>query len=144
MIPEELLPSLQGIVPATIITTTKELMPNASIISQVFPVDDTHVAISNQFFSKTFRNLQENPFAQVQVQHPENFFPYLLNLKLVRIETSGDLFEAMEMQMEAISSMTGMSDVFKLQSCYVFEILSIEDFNHESTPKSRFCRFTPY
>ena len=130
MIPEELLPSLQGIVPATIITTTKELMPNASIISQVFPVDDTHVAISNQFFSKTFRNLQENPFAQVQVQHPENFFPYLLNLKLVRIETSGDLFESMEMQLEAIASMTGMSDVFKLQSCYVFEILSIEDFKH--------------
>jgi len=23
-----------------------------------------------------------------------------------------------------------MSDVFKLQSCYVFEILSIEDFKH--------------
>jgi uncharacterized protein len=130
MITEELLPCLQGIVPATIVTTTKDLMPNASIISQVFPVDDTHVAISNQFFSKTFRNLQENPYAQVQVQHPESFIPYLLNIKLVRIETSGELFESMEMQLEAIASMTGMSDVFKLQSCYVFEILSIDDFKH--------------
>ena len=130
MITEELLPCLQGIIPATIVTTTKDLMPNVSIISQVFPVDDTHVAISNQFFSKTFRNLQENPHAQVQVQHPEKFIPYLLNLKLVRIETSGDLFESMEMQLEAIASMTGMSDVFKLQSCYVFKILSIEDFRH--------------
>lgn len=50
MIPEELQPCLQGIVPSIMVTCSKEGIPNATIVSQVYQVDSDHLAISNQFF----------------------------------------------------------------------------------------------
>lgn len=124
MITEDLLPCLQGAVPATIVTSNADGMPNTAIVSQAYPVDDRHIAISNQFFSKTFRNLETNKFASIQVLNPTNGDLWILDLHLERIESEGPLFDDMEMQLEAIASMSGMEDVFKLKSCYVFKILS--------------------
>lgn len=125
MITEEIINSLQGVIPGTIVTADVNGVPNVSIISQAFPVDDNHLAISHQFFSKTFKNLDVNPFAFLQVIEPETSIPTFFELKLVRIEREGPLFDAMEMQLDVIASMSGMSDVFKLQSSYVFEVLSV-------------------
>ena len=126
MITDELIPRLQGIVPSIIASCSNEGVPNSTIISQVFQVDNDHVAVSNQFFTKTHKNVKENPFAQVQVLHPETMMPWILDLQYIRTETEGDLFEDMEMQLEAIASMSGMSDVFKLQAADVFKILSVK------------------
>ena len=54
MITEELMPALQGIVPAWVVTTSAENVPNCTCVSQVYPVDENHVALSNQFFPRPF------------------------------------------------------------------------------------------
>lgn len=125
MITEELLPLLQGACPAWVLTTSADNVPNCTSVSQVYPVDDEHVAISNQFFSKTFRNLADNPQACIQLLDPADFSPWLLEVVHVRTETEGELFEQMEMQLAAIASMSGMANVFKLKSAYVFKVLSV-------------------
>ena len=98
MISEELMPALQGIVPAWIVTTSDDNVPNCTCISQVYPVDENHVALSNQFFSKTFRNLQSNPHAVVQVIHPADIGMWLLEIEHVRTESDGPLFDEMDMR----------------------------------------------
>ena len=44
----------------------------------------------------------------------------------LREETEGRIFEEMRAQLEAIASMTGMEDVFKLKSADIYQILKLE------------------
>jgi len=125
MISEEMKIAMKGIVPSTMSTCNLEGVPNISYISQLYYVDENHVAISNQFFNKTIRNIRENPLACVNIVSPEDFSMWVLDLKYSHSETESDLFEQMEMQLEAIASMQGMEDVFKLQAAEVFTVLSI-------------------
>ncbi|PJZ55942.1 pyridoxamine 5'-phosphate oxidase family protein [Leptospira barantonii] len=124
MIPENLQPCLQGIVPSIMVTSSKEGIPNATIVSQVYQVDDSHVAISNQFFGKTHTNSVENKYAMLQVLNPETLEPWIMDIYYQRTETEGDLFDAMEMQLDAIASMSGMSEIFKLKAADIFEVRS--------------------
>jgi len=125
MISEEMKIAMKGIVPSTMSTCNLEGVPNISYISQLYYVDENHVAISNQFFNKTIRNIRVNPLACVNIVSPEDFSMWVLDLKYSHSETESDLFEQMEMQLEAIASMQGMEDVFKLQAAEVFTVLSI-------------------
>lgn len=125
MISEEMKTAMKGIIPSTMSTCNSEGVPNISYISQLYYVDENHVAISNQFFNKTIRNIQENPLACVNIVSPEDFSMWVLDLKYSHSETESDLFEQMEMQLEAIASMQGMEDVFKLKAAEVFTLLSV-------------------
>ncbi|TGM60001.1 pyridoxamine 5'-phosphate oxidase family protein [Leptospira adleri] len=127
MILEKIQSCLQGVVPSIMVTSSKDGIPNATIVSQVYQVDDSHVAISNQFFGKTHKNVVENRHAVLQVLNPENLEPWILEIYYQRTETEGELFEAMEMQLEAIASMSGMSDVFKLKAADIFEVRSVSN-----------------
>ena len=40
-------------------------------------------------------------------------------------ETDGDLFDEMDMKLEAIASMTGMSGIFKLMGADVYKVISL-------------------
>jgi adenylate cyclase len=116
----------QGVIPSILATADAEGVPNVTYISQVHRVDDRHVALSRQFFNKTTRNLEVNPRASVEIYDPLTFDAYRLRLRLLRSETSGPLFEAMALRIEAIASHTGMSGVFKLRAADVFEVERIQ------------------
>jgi len=126
MITDEMKTAMQGVVPSAIVTSDLEGTPNSTYISQVFFVDDTHVALSHQFFNKTIRNVRENPYASVNIVSPATFDMWKLDLKFSHSETDGDVFDQMAMQLEAIASMTGMEDVFKLKGAEIFEVYGAE------------------
>lgn len=115
-----------GIVPGVISTCDRHGTPNVSYLSQVHLVDAHHVALSRQFFNKTAQNLDENPRACVEIYDPLLFDAYRLQLRFLRSETSGELFETMAIRIQAIASHAGMAGVFKLRAADVFEVLSIE------------------
>ena len=70
----------EGAVPAVIATDSADGTPNITYLSRVRMVDPERVALSNQFFSKTSRNLAENPRACVLVIDPERWDQYRLTL----------------------------------------------------------------
>lgn len=125
MLPDEIKPAMQGVIPSTIVTCSLTGIPNVTDISQVWYVDATHVALSYQFFNKTHRNVRENPYAEVMVRDAKTFEEWYLEIQYDHSEESGPLFDAMDMQLEAIASLTGMSGVFKLRAANVYRVLSV-------------------
>jgi hypothetical protein len=125
-LPDEIKPALQGAIPANLVTCSAEGLPNATIISQVFWVNEERVALSFQFFSKTIKNVRENPRAGVLVIDPNTITPWMLGIRYLHSETEGPVFDQMDMQLEAIASMSGMSDVFKLKAADIYEVESVQ------------------
>jgi hypothetical protein len=127
-LPEEIRSTLDSGRPALMVTCSKAGVPNATIISQVYYVDRHHAALSFQFFSKTIRNVRENPRAWVGLSDYAGAADWVLDLEFERSETSGPVFETMDMQIEAIASATGMAGIFKLRAADVYRVISAEQF----------------
>jgi hypothetical protein len=125
-LPDEIRPVLDNGVPSVMVTCSADGVPNATVISQVYYVDETHAALSFQFFSKTIRNVRENPRAWVGLSDLAGSADWALELEFERSETKGPIFDAMDMQIEAIASMTGMSGIFKLRAADIYRVLSVE------------------
>lgn len=116
----------QGVTPSLIATVDGRGVPNITYVSQVYYVDDRHVALSCQFFNKTRRNLDENPRACVEMYDPLTLQAYRMRLKFLRSEKQGPLFDTMSARIEAIASATGMKGIFRLIAADVFEVQSLE------------------
>ena len=129
MITDDHLPAMQGIFPSWITTSSSKGEPNTSVISQIWYVSEKEVALSNQFFNKTKRNISENPYAFATIVNPETFEMYNLELEFTRSETEGDLFDEMDMKLEAIASMSGMSGIFELKAADIYRVISIQKNN---------------
>jgi predicted pyridoxine 5'-phosphate oxidase superfamily flavin-nucleotide-binding protein len=121
------LPScFQGVTPSLIATVDGRGVPNITYVSQVYYLDEQHVALSCQFFNKTRRNLEENPRACVEMLDPLTLQAYRIRLKFLRSEKQGPLFDTMSARIEAIASATGMKGIFRLIAADVFEVQSLE------------------
>jgi adenylate cyclase len=116
----------QGVAPAIITTCAPDGIPNVTYLSQVHFLDDTHVALSCQFFNKTKRNVLANPFANVELYDPQTIDGYRLDLRYDHAETEGPLFDGMAVRIDAIASHTGMRGIFRLISADVYEVLGVE------------------
>ncbi len=127
-------PCLEGAVPAVMATCSTGGMPNVTYISQVFHVDDRHVALSFQFFNKTRQNILANPVANVLVMHPLTAAFFRLHIRYLRTETEGPVFEAMKAQLAGIASHTGMAAVFKLLGSDIYEVEAIECVSGDALP----------
>ena len=74
MIKDEHIPAMQGMFPSWITSCSKEGEPNTTVISQIWYVDENHVALSFQFFidetgSTSGRALTHNKFANLSLRY---------------------------------------------------------------------------
>jgi hypothetical protein len=122
----EVRPCMEGAIPAMMATCAPDGTPNVAYISQVFHVDDRHVALSFQFFNKTRQNILAQPQATVLMLHPVTARFYRLHLRYLRTETSGPVFEGMKAQLAGIASHSGMADVFRLRGADIYAVLALE------------------
>jgi predicted pyridoxine 5'-phosphate oxidase superfamily flavin-nucleotide-binding protein len=116
----------EGIIPAEIATASADGIPNVTHLSRVHMLDDERVVLSNQFFSKTMRNLAEKPKACVVVVDPLTYDSYRMVLHYERTERRGPIFERLRRDVDAIAALTGMEGVFKLRSADVYRVVELE------------------
>jgi adenylate cyclase len=118
----DLAPSLEGVIPPVVATSSAAGEPNLTYLSSVQILDDDHVVLSNQFFGKTVANLEENPRACVLVQDHVTGRLYRIRMRFARRETEGPLFDELSARIDAIASMMGMESVFRLRSADVYAV----------------------
>jgi len=116
----------QGVLPATFYTASADGIPNVAYLSHVDYVDQGHVALSFQFFNKSRRNIAENPYASVIVIDPDTGQAWSLRIRYLHSETTGPVFERMNLRIEAIASYSGLKGIFKLLAADIYEVLSID------------------
>jgi adenylate cyclase len=109
-------------------------VPNATVLSIVRYVDSERVALTRQFFNKTRANLDANPQAQVIVVHPETGDQFVLDLRYLHTESEGPIFDAVEANLAAIASQTGMSGVFRLRGVDIHRVLRCVPFGDTAAP----------
>ena len=121
-----MLSAFQGVIPPTLATVSANGIPNVTYISQVHYIDEEHLAISRQFFNKTWKNIGENPIFTVAVTCPETFNIWKINLRYLEEKTEGSVFDEMDMMIQAIASMQGLVGIFKLKSAVICRVESIQ------------------
>lgn len=124
-LPDEIRPVMENGIPLVLATCSRDGEPNVTVISQAYYVDPEHVALSYQFFSKTIRNVRENPQATLCLHDIWNSRRFVLDLRYDHSETDGPVFERMSLEIEAIASGTGMSGIFKLRSADIYRVTSV-------------------
>jgi len=117
---------LEGATPGMLATCSPDGTPNVSYLSQIHYIDNEHVALSFQFFNKTRENVLANPQARLQVIHPASAAMYRLQVRYLRTETQGPLFESMKAKLAGIASHTGMAGVFRLLGSDVYRVQAVE------------------
>lgn len=132
---DEVRPCFEGVIPAMMATVATDGTPNVAYLSQVYHVDEQHVALSFQFFNKTRRNLLAHPRSTVLLLHPHTGRFYRLHLHYLRTETGGPVYESMKAQLAGIASHSGMADVFVLRGADIHRVLAIERLPGEPLPE---------
>lgn len=127
---------LDGVIPATLCTCDAEGLPNTAYISQVFFVDEQHVALSFQFFNKTRRNILANPFAVALLIDPATAAQWRLHIRYLRTEDHGPVFEGMKAQLAGIASHSGMEGVFQLRGSDIYRVERIEQVAGQPLPRA--------
>lgn len=116
----------EGAIPAVIATASADGTPNVTYLSKVRIVDDQRVALSNQFFSKTARNLVENPRASILLLDPRTYDQYRLTLRYERTDRRGPVFERLRVDVDVAAALEGMQDVYKLRAADIYRVVDIE------------------
>jgi hypothetical protein len=124
-----------GAVPPVIATCATDGTPHATYLSQLTLVDDDHVALSNQFWSRTTTNLADNPQASVLVTDSQTYETYRVALSFERHETDGPTFERLRASIDALAKMMGMEEIFRLRSADVYRVVGCERIAGPSQPR---------
>jgi adenylate cyclase len=120
---EDLRDCFEGVIPSVIATQDAAGAPNVSYLSQVWYVDSEHIALSNQFFSKTSANVAATGRARLMLVDGRAGHQYLLDLAFAARQETGELFERTAAQLQAAASHHGMGGVMKLRSADIYRVL---------------------
>ena len=125
-IPEAMKPAMLGLIPTCMSTANDQGEPNVTFISQVWYIDEDHLAVSCQFFNKTTRNVRMNPNASIMTTCPQTYATWRVKATYIESQTEGPLYDEMADQLAVIASMAGMEDVFRLLSADVYKVDHVE------------------
>jgi len=129
--------AFQGVIPTPVATASRAGVPHCTYLSIVWFVDDERIALSNQFLGTTAANLHDNHAATLRVIDASTMIEYEIEASFLRSENSGETFEAMQAQLEAIAAQSGMEDTFRLRGIEILRVdrceTVVEGTNDNST-----------
>ena len=117
----------EGLIPAVMCSVSAEGMPHLCFLSQVEYVDEGHVALSFQFFNRSRENILATRRCMVSVDDPYTAAGIRMQLRYVRTESSGPVFERMRAKLAGIAAHTGMDKVYRLLGADIYEVTSVRE-----------------
>ena len=116
---------LEGIIPPALATASVDGVPHVTYLSQAEYVDDDHIALSFQFFNRSRENVMATGRAALSVEDPYTGGAVTMQLRYVRTDTAGPLFERLGAKLAGIASQTGMEKVFRLRGADLYRVLEV-------------------
>ena len=117
----------EGVIPAVMCSVSADGMPHLCFLSQVEYVDEGHVALSFQFFNRSRENILATRRCMVSVDDPYTAAGIRMQLRYVRTESSGAVFERMRAKLAGIAAHTGMDKVYRLLGADIYEVSSVRE-----------------
>jgi hypothetical protein len=115
---------LRAGLPASLATCDPNGIPHVNYVLRVQYLDRERVATSRQAFNYGLGHLDSgSPFSQALVVRPTTGEQFRLDLSYLHTVTAGDEFEAIQANLDAIGSHTGMGPAFRLRGLDVHRVL---------------------
>jgi adenylate cyclase len=115
----------EGVIPSVISTVAADGTPNVSYLSQVVAFDEKHVALSNQYFSKTAENIRENPHAALLLVDARTGAQFRLDIAYVESRDGGDAFDRVKSNLDAASAQIGVPGIFRLRALDIYRVEAV-------------------
>lgn len=119
--------ALEGVFPSYIMTVSKDGFPTNTSLSQVCYVDERHIALPVQTYSKTCKHIKEVPDMFAEVVDPVTLRNWNLELKYLSTVEQGPIFEKMAEKLATLFSLVDMEDLFHLKGAEIYEVLAVSE-----------------
>lgn len=114
--------SFEGVIPSVIATMDASGQPNISYLSHIYYIDERHVALSNQFFSKTSENIRNSNRASAMVVSGRTGVQHILDITFKESLQAGPLFDRLSAHLKAMGHAAGMEEVMRLRAIDIFHV----------------------
>lgn len=117
---------LDGAIPPTLCSASLDGVPHVNLLSHVEYVDERHVALTFQFLNRSRDNILATRRACLMLEDPGSGANVVMQLRYLRTEAEGPLFERLRAKLAGIAAHTGMEHVFRLRGADVYEVISVD------------------
>jgi hypothetical protein len=113
---------LEGVIPLSICSVSADGIPHVSYVSTAEYVDESHIALSYQFFNRSRENILASRRVAMSVEDPYTGGAVIMRLEYLRTDIDGGIFERLRARLAGIASHCGMAKVFRLQGADVYRV----------------------
>lgn len=113
---------LDGVIPPAMCSVAADGMPHVAYLSHAEYVDDEHIALTYQFFNRSRTNVLATGRVALMVEDPITGAGVVLQLRYLRTETEGPVFERLRVKLAGIAAHTGMEKVFRLRGADIYRV----------------------
>jgi hypothetical protein len=116
---------LEGVIPPAMCSVADDGTPHLNYLSHAEYVDDEHVALTYQFLNRSRQNILATGRVALSVEDPFSGVSVVLQLRYLRTETAGPLFERLRVKLAGIAAQSGMEKVFRLRGADLYRVESL-------------------
>ncbi|MFT3953291.1 MAG: GAF domain-containing protein [Piscinibacter sp.] len=116
---------LEGVIPPVMCTVSADKVPHVNYLSHAEYIDDEHVALTYQFLNRSRQNVLATGRVALCVEDPFTGTGVVLQLRYLRTDTEGPVFERLRAKLAGIAAQTGMEKVFHLRGADLYRVESL-------------------
>ena len=116
---------LEGSIPPVMCTVSADKVPHVNDLSHAAYIDDGHVALTYQLLNRSRQNVLATGRVALNVEDPFTGTGVVLQLRYLRTDTEGPVFERLRAKLAGIAAQTGMEKVFQLRGADLYRVESL-------------------
>jgi adenylate cyclase len=124
----------EGVVPPAMCSVAADGTPHVTYLSHAEYVDAEHLALTFQFFNRSRQNVLATQRIALMVDDPYTGAGVVLQMRYLRTETEGPVFERLRAKLAGIAAQTGMEGVFKLRGADIYRVESLRVIDDGTLP----------